>query len=134
MKQSLIALFIGLGLTAQASATIYQCGDNTFQQTPCKNTSSKVVNVEQAKNSLASHDARENRGDLVRQSKYRTAIEKNQIMIGMSPKQVEYSWGKPTKKKTSVADGVSSTHWVYDRGRNGAQIITFKNGRVSGWN
>ncbi|WP_432460819.1 hypothetical protein [Agarivorans sp. QJM3NY_25] len=134
LSSCIILLLATLLSPGDAKATIYQCGDNSFQQTPCASGHSQTIEVDPPQASSTPNAAAKNRGDLALQYKYRTAMIQHKIMPGMTKKQVLRSWGTPTKKNDSFLQGVSRSQWVYERGKNGSQNVYFKGERVTGWN
>jgi len=44
------------------------------------------------------------------------AVEKRQLMIGMTAAEVERAWGKPKRRSTTLTAGSRSEQWVYDGG------------------
>jgi hypothetical protein len=58
-------------------------------------------------------------------------IRKGQIADGMSPDQVEASWGEPSEVLPIFSDTLGEfTLWVYERGDRGEVTITFQEGEV----
>lgn len=61
-------------------------------------------------------------------------IGKGQVAEGMTPEQVQASWGEPIKVLQIYNDNLGQfTVWVYARGRNGRTHITFQEGQVISW-
>lgn len=54
------------------------------------------------------------------------AIKNRNVLIGMTPQEVELAWGRP--RDINVSEGIWGVHeqWVYDD-----EYVYFENGKVS---
>jgi hypothetical protein len=56
---------------------------------------------------------------------------RNKVGIGMTEKQAERAWGRPTKINRSSH---GADQWVYQREGAAGQYLYFKNGLLTAWN
>lgn len=59
------------------------------------------------------------------------AIADRKVFVGMTPEQVEASWGRPTRVHSSGGRSGSRQQWVY--GETSATYLYFESGRLSNW-
>lgn len=63
-----------------------------------------------------------------------TLIQKGAITTGMTPNEVQASWGEPLKTMNLYDDTLGeSTVWIFDRGRNHHASVSFQEGEVLSW-
>lgn len=61
-------------------------------------------------------------------------IRKGQITLGMTPEQVEASWGEPKDVIPVYNENTGEfTVWVFERGAFGHTTVTFQEGEVLSW-
>jgi len=61
------------------------------------------------------------------------AIIEGEVFMGMSTKQVLYSWGKPDDINRTVGSWGVHEQWVYDRGDYSSQYLYFEDGELNSW-
>lgn len=64
------------------------------------------------------------------------AIREGRVILGMSPKEVEASWGKPDRIETKVTKYGGYRCWIYEKienkGKKRIYFIYFQDNKVSG--
>lgn len=151
MKKLLISmLFIFTPLVSHAK--VYMCeeeGKTTFSQTPCEGDM-QVIEVKESyevDNEAQMKAQKENEEYLLKykekkekehaermfRRKISSAINQQQIMVGMTEEEVVRSWGKPSDINSSGGSHGSRDQYVYRRGNNETQYVYLKNGFVTSW-
>lgn len=65
----------------------------------------------------------------------RRAVENNDIVVGMTAKQVMDSWGAPTVREVAGSGELGHERWRYGSktSERGERYLIFESGRVVGW-
>jgi hypothetical protein len=65
----------------------------------------------------------------------RRAIETRDVVIGMSRREVEESWGEPLQREIAGSGNLGNERWTYGSrySLSASRVIIFQNGRVAGW-
>lgn len=122
----------------QAQAGAYKCvvnGETIFSDKPCA-PDAEQIRITPPPAPEANSDApvfRDGELELLKSHNKRLAIEKRQIMAGMTQDEVRQAWGNPNAINRSGGKSGEREQWVYHRGSD-AQYIYFESGKVTGWN
>jgi hypothetical protein len=119
MRISLLCLALVATAHEDVQAQMYRCtvdGATVYQQKPCAG-GREIKGVA----SPTPEDARRARIEL--------AVNRNQVIIGMTAKEVVRSWGEPDKINRSVNSRTVHEQWIYRRPKAGDdQYLYLENG------
>lgn len=139
MSRLLIAVALALAAATSAHA-VNKCtgpdGKVVYQATPCEGAAGGAkVNLSGAGQSDpqspgSSYWLRE-AASLQRRDRIEQAIQRGQVIVGMTAAQAARAWGQPGRVNTTVTASGTREQWVYGSGRQGRQYIYVDDGVVT---
>lgn len=111
-----------------ASADVFKCtidGKTVYQEAPCATGAGGKVDMKYQY--IPSDPDAEGMPEELRK-RFENLISQKRIVVGMTAKMVQQSWGKP--EKINYSHGVYGRHeqWVYERGAASSDYVYIENG------